>query len=83
MLRAVLNISWKQYLTNNELYRNIPPISSTLRDRRLKFAGHCFRRKEELASDQILWQPLHGVRTPYRPYITFIDKLAEDMDGII
>jgi len=80
MLRAVLDLSWKQHPTLKELYDNIPPVSSTIRDRRLRFAGHCFRSKEEIASDLILWQPSHGLRTPGRPSKTFVDKLAEDMN---
>ena len=80
MLRAVLDLSWKQHPTLKELYDNIPPISSTIRDRRLRFAGHCFRSKEKIASDLILWQPSHGLRTPGRPSKTFVDKLAEDMN---
>ena len=47
MLRAVLDLSWKQHPTLKELYDNVQPISSTIRDRRLRFAGHCFRSKEE------------------------------------
>jgi len=39
MLRAVLNISWKQHPSKRELYGNLPPISTTLKDRILRFAG--------------------------------------------
>lgn len=83
MLRAVLNISWKQHPTKKELYGNTPPISEILRERRLRFAGHCHRNKEELASDLILWQPTHGKRTPGRPCRTFIDQLADDIGSNI
>ena len=51
MLRAVLNISWREHPTKKVLYGDLPPISQTLRDRRLRFAGHCFGSKEELAGD--------------------------------
>ena len=40
MLRAALNKSWREYLTNKELYRNIPKISLDKRKQRLRFAGH-------------------------------------------
>jgi len=79
MLRAVLNISWKQHPSKRELYGNLLPISTTLKDRRLRFAGHCHRSKDELVSDLILWQPKHGKRTPGRPSRTFIDQLADDI----
>ena len=80
MLKATQNISWKQHHPKIELYGNIPPTSLTIRDRRMRFAGHFFRRKGELASDLILCQPLHDLRTPRKPSKTFVDNLAEDMD---
>ena len=78
MLRAVLNISWKDHPTKEQLYGNIPPISDTIRERRLRFAGHCWRSKDELVSDLLMWQPRHGKRTPGRPCKTYINQLVED-----
>ena len=46
MLRAVLNISWRQHPSKSDLYGDLPCISETLRDRRLRFAGHCYRSKD-------------------------------------
>ena len=80
MLRAALNISWKQHPTKKVLYGMLPPISETIRDRRLRFAGHCYRAKTELASDLILWQPTHGRRSRGRPAKTYVDQLTEDID---
>jgi hypothetical protein len=40
LLRTALNISWKQRVTNNALYGDLPTISETVRERRLRFAGH-------------------------------------------
>ena len=80
MLRAALNISWKQHPTKKVLYGMLPPISDTIRDRRLRFAGHCYRAKTELASDLILWQPTHGRRSRGRPAKTYVDQLTEDID---
>ena len=80
MLRAALNISWKQHPTKKEVYGKLPSISSKIRDRRLRFAGHCVRNKDELASDLILWQPSHGNRTAGRPHKTYVDMLAEDIN---
>ena len=80
MLRAALNISWKQHPIKKELYGKLPSISSKIRDRRLRFAGHCVRNKDELASDLILWQPSHSNRTAGRPRKTYVDMLAEDIN---
>ena len=41
LLRACQNISWRQRITNKVLYDGLPPVSETLRARRLSFAGHC------------------------------------------
>ena len=50
MLRMALNVSWKEKLTNIELYGQLPPVSSKVAYRRMRIAGHCLRHKEEEAS---------------------------------
>ena len=47
---------------------------------RLRFAGHCWRSKDEVASDLILWQPQHGKRSSGRPAKTYTDQLRDDTD---
>ena len=49
MLRAVLGVSWKEHKTNN-----LPKITDTLMIRRLRFIGHCWRKKDEVISDLLL-----------------------------
>ena len=80
MLRAALNKSWRDHLTNKELYANIPRISSTLKQQRLRFAGHCWRNKDELAGDVLLWEPTHGSRKRGRPMITYINQIENDTE---
>ena len=41
MLRKALGLTWRDMVPNTELYRNIPTLSCELRQRRLRFAGHC------------------------------------------
>ena len=60
MLRAALNVSWKDKITNHELYGELPLLSQKLKERRLRFAGHCHRSQEEIASTLVLWTPRHG-----------------------
>ena len=67
MLRAVLNVSWKSHPTKAPLYGPLPPVSHTIRERRTTFAGHCWRSKDELVSDLLLWQPRHGKANRGRP----------------
>ena len=80
MLRAILNISWKKHPTKTRLYGHLPPISSTIRLRRLTFAGHCWRSKDEIASELLLWEPTHGDSKRGRPHKTYVDQLLEDID---
>ena len=78
MLRASLNKSWRRIITNEILYNGIPKISATTKEHRMKFAGHCWRSKNELASDLLLWYPNHRKRSRGRPAKTYIDQISSD-----
>ena len=78
MLRAALNISWKQHITNKELYGKTPRLSKSIQARRMRFAGHSWRSKNEVVSDLLLWQPKHGKNSRGRPARTYIDQLRDD-----
>ena len=78
MLRAVLGVSWKEHKTNKELYGNLPKITDTLTIRRLRFLGHCWRKKDEVISDLLRWEPKHGARKRGRPATTYVDQLRND-----
>ncbi|XP_071793280.1 uncharacterized protein [Asterias amurensis] len=47
LLRRVLNIHWQDHTTNREVYGNLPPLSETIMQRRLQFAGHCLRTADQ------------------------------------
>ena len=55
MLRAILNKSWRQHPTRHQLYGHLPPITKTIQVRRTRHAGHCWRSRDELISDELLW----------------------------
>ena len=78
MLRATLGISWRDHVSNTDLYSGLPKISDVIRQRRLRFAGHCFRRCDEIVADLVLWEPRHGSVSRGRPTTTFVDRLAKD-----
>ena len=78
MLRAVLNKSWRQHPTRLQLYGHLPPIKKTIQVRRTRHAGHCWRSKDELISDVLLWTPTHGFASVGRPARTYIQQLCED-----
>ena len=60
MLRAILNMSWRQHPTRHQLYGHLPPITKTIQVRRTRHAGHCWRSRDELISDVLLWTPTHA-----------------------
>ena len=78
MLRAALNISWSQRMTNKELYGNLPTIGSKVASRRMQLAGHCYRHPELAAKNLVLWEPSHGHRSVGAPRKTFVDILKVD-----
>ena len=60
MLRAIFNKSWRQHPTRHQLYGHLPSITKTIQVRRTRHAGHCWRNKDELISDVLLWTPAYG-----------------------
>ena len=77
-LRAILNKSWRQHPTRHQLYGHLPPITKTIQVRRARHAGHCWRSRNELISDVLLWTPTHGRARAGRPARTYIQQLCED-----
>ena len=46
---AILNKSWKQHPTKQQLYSLLPPILKTIQVRRTRHAWHCRRSKDEIS----------------------------------
>ena len=78
MLRVILNKSWRQHLTKHQLYGHLPPITKTIQVRRTRHAGHCWRSRDELISDVLLWIPTYGRAKAGRPVRTYVQQLCED-----
>ena len=78
MLRAILNKSWRQYPIRHQLYGYLSPIKKTIQVRRIRHAGHCWRSRDELISDVLLWTSTHGRAKAGRPARTYIQQLCED-----
>ena len=79
MLRAILNKSRRQHPTKHQLYGHLPPITKTIQVRRTRHAGHCWRSRDELISDVLLWTATYGRAKAGRPARTYIQQLFEDM----
>ena len=43
LIRMATNISWKDKVTNTQLYMGMPKISEVIQQRRLRLAGHCIK----------------------------------------
>ena len=80
LLRAILNKSWRQHPTRHQLYGHLPPITKTIQVRRTRHAGHCWRSRDELIRDVLLWIHTHGRTKAGRPAQTYIQQLCEDTE---
>ena len=78
LLRKVLNISWTQHPTNQMLYQNLPLVSTKVKKRRMRLAGHCVRHPEEMAHNLVMWKPTEGRRNRGARRKTYVDNLLED-----
>ena len=71
MLRAILNKSWRQHPTSHQLFGHLPPITRTIQVRRTRHAEHCWRSKDELIRDVLLWTRTYGRAKAGRPARTY------------
>ena len=78
MLQAILNKSWRQHPTRHQLYGHLPPITKTIQVRRTRHAGYCWRSRDELISDVLLWTPTYGRAKAGQSAWTYIQQLCED-----
>ena len=76
MLQKILNVSWRHHMTNHELYGSLPRITTIVRQRRLRLAGHVMRY-DEAANKVLLWKP-DGPRRKGRPTTTLQNTLEKD-----
>ena len=78
LLRPILNKSWRQHPTKQQLYGHLPPITKTIKVRRARHAGHRWISGDELISDRFLWIPSHGRVKAGLPARTYIQQLCAD-----
>ena len=81
MLQAILNKSWRQHPTKHQLYSHLPPITKTIQVRWTRHAEYCWRSRDKLISDVLLWTPTYGWAKAGRPARTYIQQLCEDTRG--
>ena len=67
--------SWRQHPTKQQLYGNLPPVTKTIKIRRTRHAGYCWRSRDELVSDVLLWTPPQGRAKAGGPAGTYKQQL--------
>ena len=72
ILQAILNRSWSQRPTKQQLYGHLPPIMKTIQIRQTRHAGHCWRSRDELIRDVLLWTLSHLRAKAGRPAQTYM-----------
>ena len=78
-LQMVFNTIWRrQHLTKQQRYGHLPPITNTIQVRRTRHAGNCWKSRDELISDILLWTPSRGRAKVGRPARTYIQQLCAD-----
>ena len=78
LLQTVLNESWSQHSTEQQLYGHPPPISKIIQIRRTRHTGHYWRSKDELISDVLPWTPSFGRARVGRPARTYLQQFCTD-----
>ena len=85
LLRYALNINWRQHIRNDQVLKDIEPLSNQLKRRRLIFAGHCWRSGKcpsssfaiQPVSDLLFWRA-PGPNTRGRPRSNYLDILLDE-----
>ena len=83
LLRYALNVSWKDRVKNVDLYGTLPKVSSRLRERRMIFAGHCWRcymSAPQPVHELLFWSVPDGVQKQGN-WKSYTKVLLEDHAG--
>ena len=83
LFRYALNVSWRDHMKNVELYGDLPRVSVRLRERRLIFAGHCWRSYQSAnqpVHKLLVWSVPDGVAKRGN-FSTYVKVLLEDYGG--
>ena len=77
MLQAILYKSWRVSTSKKQqLYGRLPPIMKTIQVWQTRHAGHCWRSRDELISDVLMWTPSHGWAKAGCPARIYVQQLC-------
>ena len=77
-VRAILNMSWMQHPTKQHMYCYLPLITKTIQVTRSRHAVHCWKNKDNLLIDILLWTSSHGRARTRRPARTYKPQFSAD-----
>ena len=80
MLWATSNKSWRQHPTKQQLYSHPPPIMKTIKVQWTRHVGHCWKSKDKLISNILLWTPSHRRAKAGWPARIYIQQLCDKKD---
>ena len=81
-LREIMKISWKDRVTNDEIYRSsgLASMADILIERNLRWTGHVHRMDAERLPRQLLYSQLStGTRNQGRPRLRFKDVVKRNL----
>ena len=79
LLMKAKNLFWKKHPIRQRIYGDLPPISTTVSQRRAHFAGHCMRASDQVISSILpSREPLNNKRG--RRPLTLLDIVARDAE---
>ena len=62
----------------HQLYGHLRLISKTIQVKRTRHVGHCWRSKDELINDVILWNPTYELASVAQPATIYLHLLCTD-----
>ena len=90
MLRAILSKSWRQHTTKLQLCGPLPPVTKSIKVRRINHAGRCWGSRDELISDIFRRTSSHRRAKVGRQARNYIQQLfadtgcsMEDLPGVM
>ena len=75
LLMRIQDLSWKNHPSKEQIYGKLPVVSALVRSRRVQFAGHCHRIKNDVISSLLIWSPKHHGRGRK---LSYPDMIARD-----
>ena len=77
-IRKLLRISWKQFLSNEEVYKIAKTkheLLGNVKSRKLRFFGHVIRHTSESIESHVMIGHVEGKRSQGRPRISWLDNI--------